>query len=46
MLILGIPRLVFYPVLLFYLADGEQDVRFTPAQRNGGKSRHKDGQGG
>lgn len=43
MLILGIPLHVFYPVLLFYLADGGQDVRFTPVQKNGGKLRDKDG---
>lgn len=42
----GIPLHVFHPVLLFDLADGEQDVRFTPAQRNGGKSRHRGGRGG
>ncbi|KAI4803979.1 hypothetical protein KUCAC02_025624, partial [Chaenocephalus aceratus] len=28
-------------VPLFKLADGEQDVRFTPAEKNGGKLRHK-----
>lgn len=46
MLILGNPLHVFYPVLLLYLAGGEQDVRFTPAEKNGGKLRHKDGHGG
>lgn len=45
-LILGIPLHVFHPVVLFYLADGEQDVRFTPAQKNEGKLRHRDGRGG
>lgn len=43
MLILGIPLHVFYSALLFYLADGRQDVRFTPVQKNGGKLRDKDG---
>lgn len=43
---LGIPLHVFYRVLLFYLADGEQDVRFTPAETNRSKLRHKDGFGG
>lgn len=42
MLILGNPLHVFYPVLLFYLADGGQDVRFTPVQKNGGKLRDED----
>ena len=41
MLILGNPLCVFHPVPLFNLADGEQDVRFTPAEKNGGKLRHK-----
>lgn len=35
MLILGIPLHVFHPILLFYLADEEQDVRFTPAEKRG-----------
>lgn len=39
------PR-VLDPVLLFHLADGEQDVKFTPARRNGGKLRHRDGPSG
>lgn len=40
---LGIPPHVLYAVPLFHLADGEQDVKFTPAQRNGGKLRQRDG---
>ena len=31
--------------LLFLLADGEQDVKFTPV-RNGGKLRHRNGPSG
>lgn len=46
LLILGIPPHVLDPVLLFHLADGGQDVKFTPAQRNGGKLRHRDGRSG
>lgn len=46
MLFLGISHHVFHPGLLFYLADGEQDVRFTPDEKNGSKLRHKDGHGG
>lgn len=38
LLILGIPpACVLDPVLLFHLADGGQDVKFTPAQRKRGQ---------
>lgn len=41
----GFPLVLLNPVL-FHLADGKQDVKFTPAQSNGGKLRHGDGPSG
>lgn len=46
LLIRGIPLRLLDPDLLFHLADEEQDVKFTPAGRNRGKLRHRDGPSG